>query len=69
MDLTPENKSHIDNMTYRGLLDQWRFAPSGDPWFQGETGQYWSERMAKMRSEGADHVCASKAIGWEAREP
>ena len=64
MDLTPENKKIIDNMSYRSLLSKWRFAPSGDPWFQGETGQYWSERMNELRSAGADHVGASKSLGW-----
>ncbi len=68
MDLTPRNKEKIDRMSYESLLGYWRFAPTGDPWFQGETGQYWQERMAKLRSEGADHVQASKNIGWERRE-
>jgi len=43
--LTPENKAHIDALSYQGLLSHWRFAPSGDPWLQGETGDYWSKRM------------------------
>ena len=47
MDLTPENKKHIDSMDYEGLLRKWRFAPCGDPWFQGETGDYWGQRMAE----------------------
>jgi len=63
MDLTPENKQHIDSMTYEGLLSQWRFAPVGDPWFQGETGKYWGERMKELRDAGADHVGASKSLG------
>lgn len=65
MDLTPENKDKIDNKTYKQLLYHWRFAPIGDPWFQGETGKYWSKRMAELRDQGADHVGASKSIGWE----
>ena len=67
MDLTPENKQHIDEKDYRSLLSHWRFAPSGDPWFQGETGRYWSERMAELRSRpggNSEHVVASKNIGW-----
>lgn len=67
MDLTPENKTHIDAMSYQSLLSQWRNAPVGNPWFQGETGKYWGDRMAELRSEpGGDdrHVAASKAIGW-----
>ena len=65
MDLTPENKEIIDGKSYTQLLSKWRFAPTGDPWFQGETGKYWGERMAELRDDGADHVGASKAIGWD----
>ena len=68
MQLTPENKARIDSLSYEQLLGKWRFAPAGEPWFQGETGQYWSERMMQMRQDpgGQDrHVSASKSIGWE----
>lgn len=58
MNLTPENKAKIDSRSYEQLLGLWRFAPLGDPWFQGETGEYWSKRMS-------DHVGASKHLGWE----
>lgn len=67
MDLTPENKEHIDNMSYESLLSQWRNAPVGSPWFQGETGTYWGERMKELRSKpggNSEHVRASKSIGW-----
>ena len=64
MQLTPENKEHIDSLYYEDLLKHWRFAPVGDPWFQGETGEYWGKRMAELRTQGADHVGASKRIGW-----
>lgn len=63
MELTPENKAHIDDLLYEDLLRRWRFAPAGDPWFQGETGQYWSKRMTEVRASGVDHVGASKRIG------
>ena len=65
MDLTTDNKRIIDGQNYEDLLRKWRFAPAGDPWFQGETGKYWGNRMNELRSEGADHVRASKSIGWE----
>jgi hypothetical protein len=66
MNLTPENKKHIDGLTYNALLGHWRFAPVGDPWFQGETGKYWSERMKELRDRPeTDHVGTSKALGWE----
>lgn len=64
MDLTPKNKEAIDGMSYESLLAKWRFAPVGDPWLQGETGDYWSKRMKELKNQGADHVGASKQIGW-----
>ena len=64
MDLTPENKASIDKMDYEGLLHRWRNAPIGDPWFQGETGEYWGKRMKELREQSANHVQASKNIGW-----
>lgn len=64
MNLTPENKSTIDKMSYDELLRKWRFAPVGDPWFTGETGQYWKERMNDLRAT-TDHAAASKRVGWE----
>lgn len=66
MDLTDGLKQHIDGMTYHGLLERWRNAPSGDEWFQGETGKYWGERMAKMKAANpGGAVAASKSIGWD----
>jgi hypothetical protein len=65
MDLTPKNKEHIDSLGYEQLLSHWRFAPVGDPWFKGETGDYWKQRMSELRDQGADHVGASKRIGWD----
>lgn len=68
MELTEERKKRIDSMSYENLLSHWRFARIGDPWFQGETGKYWADRMKELRSRpGGDdkHVQASKNIGWE----
>jgi len=65
MDLTPENKQHIDAMNHRDLLRGWRFAASGNPWFQDETGKYWGERMAELRDKDPGQaVQDSKDIGW-----
>jgi hypothetical protein len=65
MNLTEKNKKHIDSMSYAALLSGWRFAPVGDTWFQGETGDYWAQRMKELRDQGVDHVGASKELGWE----
>jgi len=63
--LTTTMKAHIDSLSYEGLLRGWRNAPAGDPRFQGEAGYYWALRMAQLRDGGADHVGASKRIGWD----
>jgi hypothetical protein len=64
MTLTPENKKDIDSLSYEELLRKWRFAPAGEPWFQGETGDYWAKRMAELREQHPDPVGVSKRIGW-----
>lgn len=67
MDLTDENKKYIDSLSYKQLLSKWRFAPVGDPWFQGDTGDYWADRMSSLRSKpdgNKQHVKASKELGW-----
>ena len=68
MDLTEKNKACIDAMSLESLLRQWRHAPVGDLWFQGETGKYWGERMSELRAQpGGDKAwtAASKRIGWD----
>ena len=62
--MSPEQKAQIDAMSYEDLLRRWRNAPAGDPIFQGEAGAYYSVVMAEKR-KSADHVGASKRIGWE----
>lgn len=67
MNLTDDNKRHIDSLSLNALLSRWRFAPVGDPWFQGETGDYWGKRMSELRAQPGGneaHVAASKSIGW-----
>jgi len=66
MDLTPKNKAVIDAKDHYQLLERWRYAPSGDPWFQGETGEYWGERMSELKAASPGRAVAdSKAIGWD----
>lgn len=61
-----ESKNWIDNASYAQLFSRWRFASSGDPIFQGEVGEYYSEVMKKKRIEvgDAEHTRISKMIGW-----
>jgi hypothetical protein len=48
------------------MLHRWRFAPVGDPMFQGEIGDYFAKVMKRKRAEVGDpaHTAASKSIGW-----
>lgn len=72
MTLTLENKAYIDSLSYESLLSRWHFAPVGDKWFQDDlsgkpqTGTYWGERMAELRSQNHEEaVRASKSVGWD----
>ena len=60
-------KQEIDNMDYESMLRRWRYAPVGDPMFQGEVGEYYSKVMKEKREKvgGAEHVRASKNVGWD----
>lgn len=58
-------KKWIDNATYKQLLGHWRFAAVGDPFFSGEIGEYYAKVMGEKRKQDeAEHVCASKKLGW-----
>ena len=64
--MTDKEKEWIDNASYESLLSHWRFAPVGDPMFQGDTGKYYAKVMAERRDADPDkHVRSSKTIGWE----
>jgi len=64
---TEEMKKEIDSRSYEDLLSKWRYAPIGDPYFQGEVGEYYSKVMAEKRAEVGHNaaVAASKSIGWD----
>ena len=64
--IDPKLKSWIDNVSYEALFRRWRFGHDGDPVFQGETGKYYAEVMAKKREEvgPVEHTRISKLIGW-----
>jgi hypothetical protein len=66
MKLTKERKTYIDCLTYEMLLSRVRFAKIADPWFQGETGDYWLKRVAQIRNKigNEEHSKISKRVGW-----
>lgn len=58
-------KNSIDAMSVSKLLAEVRFAPVGDPKFQGEQGAYRLARLKELRDKDPDaYVRASKDIGW-----
>lgn len=58
-------KNQIDNMDYESMLRLWRNAPSGYYMFQGDTGDYFSDTMAKKRDDlpNGEAVSISKNVG------
>ena len=54
-------------MSYEDLLRKNRFAQIGDPFFQGEVGEYFMNRMKEIRRPigAAINTAASKKIGWD----
>lgn len=64
--MTEDEKASIDAMSYEGLLHRLRYAPAGDPLFQGDTGTYTMNRIKELRdADPSGAVEASKRIGWE----
>jgi hypothetical protein len=59
--MTPEQKALIDSMSQEDLCRRWRFAPAGDPLFQGECGKYFSERL---KEKGGFTPEISKGLGF-----
>jgi hypothetical protein len=62
--MTNEQKNWIDNASYKELFRRQRFAPIGDPLFQGECGDYLLKRIMEIRPDRAECVRISKEIGW-----
>lgn len=60
-------KEWIDNASYVELLRKWRFSKSGDPFFQGEIGEYYKEKMEEVKKSlpHSEVVAASKRVGWD----
>ena len=56
----------IDNVDYEILLRRWRFAKSGDKFFQGEIGEYYDNIMREkgLKLSSADRVRINKLVGW-----
>jgi len=70
MKLTPVNKAHIDSMSYKYLLYFQRLAEPGDTWFEGETGEYWQQRIEELRKNmmTGEIIHISTTVGWKKHE-
>ena len=67
MELTVEVIKTIEKMSYEQMLKKHRFAPSGDPMFEGDSGWLFSKNMEikKMELSHDERVRISKKVGWE----
>jgi len=65
--IDPKTKAKIDAMSYESMLRLNRYAPVGEPLFQGVTGTYFFNNMAEKREEIGSSACvqASKNVGWD----
>lgn len=61
--MTDEQKARIDAMSREEMARLWRFAPAGDPLFQGEAGQYFKKVFFEERGGFSPQI--SKSLGWE----
>ncbi len=65
MILTKRYKAYIDSLSYRELLAHWRDISASDPWFQGQTGEYWKKRMSELKAIDPDGALRdSESIGF-----
>ena len=60
IEMTPEEKQTIDNMSHYELCSRWRFGGAGDTLFQGDTGVYFSK---VLKEKGGFTSEISKRLG------
>lgn len=65
LDSMQETKRAIGSMSYKEMLRRWRFAPIGDPLFQGESGEYFRQKMVEKRAAEQNPATVPKRIRWE----
>jgi hypothetical protein len=59
--MTSEEKQKIDGLDQYGLCRIWRFAEVGNPLLQGDTGEYFAQRL---KEKGGFTPEISKQLGW-----
>jgi hypothetical protein len=60
--LSKEEKQKIDKMSQLEMARLWRFAPSTEPLFQGDTGKYFKK---VFKEKGFFSPKISKTLEWE----
>ena len=65
--LNEATKKLIDDMPIREMLVKNRFSSISDPFFSGETGDYFLKVMSEKRKEIGDAAwtALSKSVGWD----
>lgn len=69
--MIPETtREAIDKMTYREMLELWRYEPIGSPWFSGEIAIYFSESMIAKRDalDPKERTAINKSVGFVRKE-
>lgn len=59
--MTEDQKEQIDNMSQYEMARLWRFAPTGHPLLEGDTGQYFAK---VFKEKGGMTPGISKSLGW-----
>lgn len=60
--MTPEQKKTIDDMSQYDMCRLWRFARTGEPLLQGDTGQYFKKVLFEQKGGFTPEI--SKNLGW-----
>ena len=60
--MTPEQKKTIDDMSQYDMCRLWRFAKTGEPLLQGDTGQYFKKVLFEQKGGFTPEI--SKKLGW-----
>ena len=63
--MTREQQDTINAMTQYELCALWRYAVAGHPLLQGDTGDYFAQRLKEM---GGFTAAISKELGWAANK-
>lgn len=66
MNINPQIKQSIDEMSVEEMLRRLRYAPAGDPMFLGPAGTYFHQVFQVKRASlpPGQYPVISKMVGW-----